>query len=205
MVLGYHLILTAYGFWLPNDPRGSWSDFVGAWELLRFGRATKVSTHRSLARKPHNVERRIAAKKALLYPPVIFNGAQARAIIRSFAEIARSSYIVVHTCAIMPDHAHLVIVRHRLAIERIANLLKGASTRRVVEEGIHPLADHRLESGRFPKMWARGQWSVFLDSVAEIHRAIRYVENNPVREGLKPQSWRFVTLYVPSARLGARG
>jgi len=30
MVLGTHLILTAYGFWLPNDPRGSWSDFVGS-------------------------------------------------------------------------------------------------------------------------------------------------------------------------------
>ena len=39
-VLVAHVIITAYGFWLPNDPRGSWSDFVGAWELLRFGRAT---------------------------------------------------------------------------------------------------------------------------------------------------------------------
>ena len=38
-VLAYHLILTAYGFWLPNDPRGSWSDFVRAWELRRFGPA----------------------------------------------------------------------------------------------------------------------------------------------------------------------
>ena len=25
MVLGYHIIRTAYGFWLPNDPWGSWS------------------------------------------------------------------------------------------------------------------------------------------------------------------------------------
>jgi len=30
MVIGFHVILTAYGFWLPNDPRGSWSEFVGA-------------------------------------------------------------------------------------------------------------------------------------------------------------------------------
>lgn len=30
MVEWYHLIMTAYGFWLPNDPRGSWSEFVGA-------------------------------------------------------------------------------------------------------------------------------------------------------------------------------
>ena len=25
MVLGYHIVCTAYGFWLPNDPRRSWS------------------------------------------------------------------------------------------------------------------------------------------------------------------------------------
>ena len=36
-VRAYHLIITTYGFWLPTDPRGSWSDFVRAWELFRFG------------------------------------------------------------------------------------------------------------------------------------------------------------------------
>ena len=40
-VLVAHVIITTYGFWLPNDPRGSWSDFVGAWELLRYGRSTE--------------------------------------------------------------------------------------------------------------------------------------------------------------------
>jgi hypothetical protein len=41
MIHGYHVVWGAYGFWLPNDPRGSWSDFVYAWELARFGQATK--------------------------------------------------------------------------------------------------------------------------------------------------------------------
>lgn len=55
MILASHVIFGTYGFWLPNDPRGSWSDFVGSWELARFGRATKVTTRRSLAREPHDV------------------------------------------------------------------------------------------------------------------------------------------------------
>ena len=42
MVIAYHVIYSMYGFWLPNDPRGSWSDFVGSWELFRYGPATKV-------------------------------------------------------------------------------------------------------------------------------------------------------------------
>jgi hypothetical protein len=48
MVLAYHVIFTAYGFWLPNDPRGSWSEWVGSWELLKFGRATKTDTRRAV-------------------------------------------------------------------------------------------------------------------------------------------------------------
>ena len=44
MVHGYHAIFGTYGFWLPNDPRGSWSDFVGAWELVRFGKPMKSLT-----------------------------------------------------------------------------------------------------------------------------------------------------------------
>ena len=63
-VRAYHLILTAYGFWLPNDPRGSWSDFVRSWELQRFGPATRTLERRSVARTPHNVALRLAAKES---------------------------------------------------------------------------------------------------------------------------------------------
>ena len=80
LLAGYHLILSAYGFWLPNDPRGSWSEVVRNPNLRVFGEATKVDTHRSVARRPHDRARRLAAKKALLYPPVTFTGVQARAI-----------------------------------------------------------------------------------------------------------------------------
>jgi len=57
MILGYHVIFGAYGFWLPNDPRGSWSDFVGAWELFRYGAATKTNTTVSVAGRRHWVRR----------------------------------------------------------------------------------------------------------------------------------------------------
>ena len=54
-VLGYHVIFSAYGFWLPNDPRGSWSDFVGSWDLFRAGgRATLTTATRSQAGVAHD-------------------------------------------------------------------------------------------------------------------------------------------------------
>ena len=43
MVAGYHLIWTVYGYWLPNDPRGSTSSevriaFIKALGPLHYGR-----------------------------------------------------------------------------------------------------------------------------------------------------------------------
>jgi REP element-mobilizing transposase RayT len=193
MVIGFHVIFTAYGFWLPNDPRGSWSKFVGAWELLRFGRATTTNERRSLARKPHDRRRRLAAKNALKYLAVQFTGAQARAVGRGFAGHVKSSGLNIWSCSILPEHTHLVVGQHRYGIEQIANLLKGAATRRLNAEGIHPLHRFNAPNGKPPKPWAQSLWKVFLRTPADVRRAIRYVENNRAKEGLPRQRWSFVT------------
>ena len=92
MVIGYHVIFSAYVFWLPNDPRGSWSDFVGAWDLfLAGGKATKTEETRSVAGRSHDWQRRLAAKEVLARPAVKFNGRQARAIGNGFAEYVAKS------------------------------------------------------------------------------------------------------------------
>jgi REP element-mobilizing transposase RayT len=192
MILACHVIISAYGFWLPNDPRGSWSDFVGAWELVRFGRATKVDTHRSVAARPHDVQSRLAAKKALKYPEVHFGGLQARAVGRGFAEFVTKSGLVIWACSILPDHVHLVIARYRFAVEQASNLLKGAATRRLTAEGLHPMAGLPMRGGRLPTPWGRGEWKVFLRTHADVRRAVAYVAGNPAKEGLPPQRWSFV-------------
>jgi hypothetical protein len=40
-----------------------------------------------------------------------------------------------------------------------------------------------------------GGWTVYLDTVEDVQRAVRYVEENPAKEGLRPQRWGFVTKY----------
>lgn len=201
MVLANHLVITAYGFWLPNDPRGSWSDFVGSWELWKFGDATKVNTRISRANIKHDKARREAARAALKYPPVVFTGMQARAIARGFADYIERAGHLVWACSILPDHVHMVIARSHLKIEAISTQLKGAATRRIIDEGIHPLAAYQkpgASPGRPPKMWARGEWKVFLNSADDIRRAIRYVEENPLKEGKKRQRWNFVSAFDPA-------
>jgi REP element-mobilizing transposase RayT len=194
-VIAHHIIIGAYGFWLPNDPRGSWSDFVGVWELFRFGAATKTTARRSVAGRAHDATRRSAAKGALERPAVQFTGVQARAVGRGFADYCESARLIVYACAILPDHLHLVVARHRLSAERLAIQLKGAATRQLLEEGLHPFAGGAT-SARTPKCFARGQWDVYLDAADDVRRAVRYVETNPVKEGKRLQAWSFVTPFV---------
>ena len=196
MVLAYHIIITTYGFWLPNDPRGSWSDFVGAWELLRFGKANTVTTHRSLAKVPHDREKRLAAKRALKYRPVRLSWEQIESIAKGFARAAEEAGYVIYACSILHDHAHLVVARHERIAEQITGHLKSFATRQLRADKLHPLEKHVRRDGSVPSVWAEGLWKVFLFNDPEIRRAIRYVEDNPEREGMPRQEWWFVTKYA---------
>jgi hypothetical protein len=75
MIHGYHVIWPAYGFWLPNDPRGSWSETVYAWELLRYGQSTK-SIERIVIDSEQYARWRSEAQRALKHPPVSFSDQQ---------------------------------------------------------------------------------------------------------------------------------
>jgi REP element-mobilizing transposase RayT len=197
MVLAYHIIMTAYGFWLPNDPRGSWSDFVWAWELLRYGPATKTNERRSLANDPHDRAMRLEAKTALLRPAVRFRGIQARAIARGFADAKESQRYRIFACSIARDHVHMVVGRHgQRKIERIANHLKGSATGFMTDENLHPFQNEVDTRGKRPSPWTESFWQVYLDSAKDILRAIEYVKRNPRKEGLPPQNWWFVDSYV---------
>ena len=191
MIVGYHLIFGAYGFWLPNDPRGSWSDFVGSWELFRFGEATKTEERVSVARRAHDRAQRLAAKLALQRPAVEFTDLQAQAIGAGFANYVQKSNLLVWACAIMPDHVHLVVGPPGMKAEQLVIQMKGAATERLKQEVIHPFGALKDEKGRTPKCFARGEWKVYLDP-PDVPRAVRYVEDNPVKEGKPPQRWPFV-------------
>jgi REP element-mobilizing transposase RayT len=196
MVLGYHLMFSAYGFWLPNDPRGSGSFLVRGEKLREFGPATKVPADEFCARKPHDGARRLAAKAALDHPPVRFTGEQARAVAMGFANSVRRSRVTIWACAVLPDHVHLVVARHRHDIEVLANLLKGEATRELEREGIHPFQGQVGYKGRVPSCFGRKWWVVYKDNADALLSAIRYVERNPIKAGLRPQNeWTCVTKY----------
>jgi REP-associated tyrosine transposase len=187
-MLAIHAIFAAHGFWLPNDPRGSWSQFVGRWELFKYGKATKVDTRRSVAHIPHDSTLRKSSKTAMKYPPVRFTGAQAACIGRGFSTAISASGYQLLACSILPEHVHLVITRHARPTRQIVGHLKTFASRQLRKEGLHPTDA--------PSVWARGCWTVYLNSGADVRRAILYVEQNPLKEKKRIQRWSFVTPFA---------
>ncbi len=196
MILGFHYIITAYGFWLPNNPRGSWSRIIRQWELLPYGPAGKVDSRRSLAGQAHDDADRIAAKRLLKYPPVQFTGVQARAIARGIDQAAVEAGYCVYALAILPKHFHAVIARHDRDAGRIATHLKSRATFRLNQEGLNPMGRFPRKDGILPSPWARNHWVVFLDSTERMRQAIAYVENNPLKEGKRLQRWSMVRPFL---------
>ena len=167
-----------------------------SWRLLPFGKATTAYHRRSVARVPHDWRLRRAAKKCLKYEPVVFTGEQARSIAKGFAKAIRKNGYFVYACAILPTHVHMVIGRHAYKVEQVVNLLKGAATRQLIEDGLHPQAKFADAEGNIPSPWAQELRKVFCFKPSQVRDKIRYVNDNPEEAGLKRQNWGFVVPYL---------
>ncbi len=199
MLHGVHAILSTYGFWLPNAPRGSWSDFVRSWELAQFGKATKVNTRQSVAAATHDLRQRQAAKQCLKYPEVFLSGPQARSVGVGFRQTVEESEYRVHACSILPQHIHLVLGPHQRDFRRIVGHFKARATQQLARDDLHPLATYREKDGTIPSPWARKGWLVYIFSEEHMRAAIQYTINNPLREGKPIQHWSFITAYAPNS------
>jgi hypothetical protein len=76
--------------------------------------------------------------------------------------------------------------------------MKGAATRRLLQEQLHPFTEWCQPEGKVPMCWAAKLWKVYLGSEEEIARAIVYVEQNPEKEGKPRQHWSFESRFEPT-------
>lgn len=196
-VHGVHLCWGTYGFWLPNDPRGSGSREVWADHLKPFGEATFVEDRtRSRARRPHDRGLRRAAKRALTRPAVFLDGRQARCAAVAFGELLAELSIPVWACTVLPDHVHLVVGPSEIHADILSQRLKGRATKALVVAKLHPFLTEMGADGQVPKCWQELQWPVCKFDPVSVRQAITYVEDNPLKEGKKRQVWSFVVPYT---------
>jgi REP element-mobilizing transposase RayT len=186
LVIAYHLIWTAYGWWLPNDPRGSGSSVIRSDLLAELG---ELHQGRKRVQPPGREVRAFYANAAdlLRHAPLTFDEPARAVIAAAFAEVMAQQKYTCYACAIMPDHVHILVRKHKHLAEEMVDHLKETSRIRLIEAGqrsiLHPT-------------WTDGRgWKVFLEHPDEIRRTIRYIENNPLPLRLPKQAWPFVKPY----------
>ena len=186
LVIAHHLIWTAYGCWLPNDPRGSGSqtirtDLLAELGEIHFGRETAQPTGKVVRGFYEH------AADLLKHPLLTFDDAERLLIADAFTERIDQQRYTCSACAIMPDHVHIIIRKHKDPAAEMVDALKDASRDRLIKAGRRALTH--------PTWLAGHGWKVFLDHPDEIRRTIRYVEQNPIKIGLPAQAWPFVKAY----------
>lgn len=192
-VIAYHIVFGAYGFWLPNDPRGSWSRYVGSNRLRPFGSPKPLRQDTTLTLAEAG---RLGEMRARLdYPAVRFSDRQRESVAAGFGEIIGKLGLVFYAAAIMPDHVHIVAARQEMYAEDIAGYLKRAASRQLRRDGLHPLSDYPLPNDRLPSPWAEHGWKVFLFDDVDLEHAIEYVHDNPIEAGMVRQQWPWIAIF----------
>ena len=184
-MIAYHLVWTIYGYWLPNDIRGSTSKSVRKDLLAELG-----DLHHG-RRKVQPVRRELLqffqdARDRLAFPVQEFGEAEMACIAAAFARTLEAYRYTCWACAIMPDHVHLIIRKHKHTAEAMmANLQR---------ESHLALRDASCFDLHHP-VWGGPGWSVFLDHPDDVWRTITYVQKNPREIGLDKQTYPFVNPY----------
>ncbi len=185
IVIVHHLMWTAYGFWLPNDPRGSTSrtiasDLIAELGELHHGR-------RKVQPSSHTIgEFRERAREVLKFRMLKITLQEFPIVAEGLAEAITEHRYTCYACAVMPDHLHVLIRKHKHQAEEMIDNLQHASRLRLSNSG-HRESNHPV--------WAQGGCKVFIDHPDTVRRTIRYIEENPVKWKLPPQHWPFVREY----------
>ena len=112
IVIAHHLIWTVYGSWLPNDPRGSASrairnDVIAELGELHYGRKKVQPASREIRQFYRQ------ARPVLEHPLMEFAPSEIAAVGAAFQDAIAEHRYTCYACAILSDHVHVLIRKHR--------------------------------------------------------------------------------------------
>lgn len=185
MVIAYHLVWTLYGRWLPNDPRGSSSrsiehPWIASLGAPHYGRKRSQPTGAVIERFQQK------AATVLSHSIFLLDHAKREAVGDGIAPVIATERYTCYACAVMHDHVHLIVRRHRDAAERMIERFQDS-----IRDALRAFPD---VGARHP-VWGGPGWKVFLCTPDEVRHRVAYVERNPLKAGWPAQSWSFVKSY----------
>jgi REP element-mobilizing transposase RayT len=189
IVAAHHLILTLYGNWPPNDPRGSGShDFYDD----KFAPLGPIHHGRKPAHlQPTRDELRAYHKQVaplLNFPLIWLDDATRQVVADAFERVMHEERYTCWACAILKNHVHLVIRRHHDTYQIMFSKLANAAA-----EALRSYAPLALAANH--PVFSQRPYSSYCYEPADIEERIDYVRGNPEKEGLPPQQYSFVKPY----------
>jgi hypothetical protein len=124
----------------------------------------------------------------LNFPVIWLDDATRQVVAAAFAETVRRRGYTCYACAILRNHAHLLIRRHRDTYQTMFEHLAASARDALVScpllrlDATHPVISQR-------------PYAVYCYSPDDIRRCIAYINANPAKERLPAQSHAFVAEY----------
>jgi REP element-mobilizing transposase RayT len=170
--IGYHVVISGYGLWLPGDNRGSWSskwdEELGLIEPHMLHPGDSVRLRMSEERKKH--------------PPVRLSPPMIQSVTQTIASCAAESDWKVVAASIESTHAHLLLTYTDRNIDNTIKWIKDQATKAIHRETPHD-----------GPVWCKGRWRSFVFD-DDIWQAVRnYIEDHNVRRGAGRRPYSFLT------------
>lgn len=161
--LGYHVVKTTFGTWLPGDVRGYWE----AHKFFDLGDAEKAER----------------ARRRMHQPPTILGQEMAVAIAAAIGDCISQSRggLQVMAAAIEPTHMHLLIPYSSRDIEATAKWLADQTTKAV----------HRQTPHQGP-VWSKNNWIRHIFADENWENALLYIDDHNVRAGRGSRPYSFL-------------
>jgi REP element-mobilizing transposase RayT len=171
--LGYHLVKSGFGLWLPGDDRGSWSE---AWDA-RIGFLEPHTLH------PGDPVRHRMAEERMMHDPVQLSPEMIEAVVGAIQQCAADSAggFAVAAATIEPTHLHLLIPYTGRDIDKTARWLADRTTKAV----------HARTSHQGP-VWCKGKWCSYVFDEAVWDTVVKYIERHNVRKGRPARPYPFL-------------
>ena len=185
IIIAHHIILHGYGHWLANDIRGS-----GSQELRqeKFADLGEVHFGRKAVQPPRELLREFyrEARGRLEYSQLWFDDGKRRAIGGSIGTVIAKEKYTCWACAVMKNRVHLCIRRHRDDGHTM--------WRKFADAARQPLRIFADIDDEHP-VWSNRPYVVFQYTTEDVRRVVKYIERNPEKEFMSPQTWPFVMTY----------
>ncbi len=119
--IGFHIVVSGYGLWLPGDERGSWS---AAWDE-QIGLVEPHTLH------PGDPVRVRMSLERMKHPPVRLDGTMIGLVVETLAGCAAESDWTVAAASVESTHTHLLLTYTSREIDNTVKWIKDRATKAI--------------------------------------------------------------------------